>query len=122
MRLIKLFVSVAMSLVMTMCHPVMAETKPAKIGEIAMATCITADHYVGVVYNMAARGRSTYEIMAYLDEVTDPSDREYLGILMAKVNVTSVQLAVRRAYTESDVVKKNRQICMDQIGKTVNRY
>lgn len=105
-----------------MCHPVVAEQKPAKLGEISMATCNVADHYISVIYQMAKRGRTNYEIMAYLDDITDTTDREYIGILMTKVNVTSVQLSVRRAYSEREVRNRHKEICMEQIGSVVNRY
>lgn len=122
MRLVKIMVSLVMSLAMTMCHPAMAEQKPAKLGEIAMADCNWADHYITTVYEMAKRGRSTYEIMAYLDDITDTTDREYIGILMAKVNVSNVLLSVRRAYPVTEVVNRHKEICMAQIGNDIYRY
>lgn len=122
MRLVKIITTLAMSMYLTMCQPAMAEQKPVRIGEISMADCLTADHYISVIYEMASRGRSTYEIMAYLDDITDINDREYIGILMTKVNVSNVMLSVKRAYTSKDVVVRHRQICMDQVGNDVNRY
>lgn len=122
MRLVKILTTLVMSMYLTMCQPAMAEQKPAKIGEISMADCLRADHYISVIYEMAIRGRSTYEIMAYLDEITDVTDREYIGILMTKVNVGNVMLSVKRAYTSKDVVSRHKEICIAQIGNVVNRY
>lgn len=122
MKILKILLGGFISVAMTMCHPVMAEPKPQKIGEIAMADCIYADHFISTVYHMAKQGRGNYEIMAYLDSITNTDDRDYIGILMTKVNVGSVQAAVRKAYSEKEVVSRHKEICISQIGNDVNRY
>lgn len=121
-RLLKAFTAVVMSMGLTMCHPVAAETKPQVVGEIAMADCLVADHYISTIYKMAKQGRGNYDIMVYLDQITDVDDREYIGILMAKLNVASVQTSVLRAYSEKVVVSRHKEICIKQIGNSVTRY
>ena len=124
MQLLKALLAFGIALGMTMCHPVMASSKAQRIGngEIAMADCIYADHFIETVYHMAKQGRGNYEIMAYLDSVTDPDDRDYVGILMTKINVASITMATRKAYSLKEVVSRHKEICISAIGSDINRY
>lgn len=122
LKTLKALVSAAMVIGMASCHPVMAKPKEPKTTQVAMATCLVADHYIETIYHMAKQGRDNYEIMLYLDSVSDPDDREYLGIVMAKVNVSLVQMAVRKAYSQKQVVERHKQICIEQIGNEITYY
>uniref|UniRef100_A0AB39CCF6 Uncharacterized protein n=1 Tax=Pseudomonas phage RVTF4 TaxID=3236931 RepID=A0AB39CCF6_9VIRU len=122
MKVFKTIMALAMTLGMVTCHPVAVTAKEQRIGQISMGVCNMADHYIDTTYHMAKQGRGNYEIMAYLDSITDEDDREYVAILMTKVNVASVQNAVRKAYSAKEVKERHKEICIKQIGDNVNRY
>jgi hypothetical protein len=101
------------------CHPVYAAPEPNGKAVITQKSCLVADKFVSDTIRMMQGGSSNIEIMSYLDkESSDPKKHpaEYMGAVLAKLNVPSVRVALKKAYKPAAIIQKQSSNCLEAMN------